>query len=203
MTQKTLFLLDAGHAPDTRGKRSPLMRGGVRLFEWDFARAVVDRIAVKLDALGIAYHVVTPRTNKDLGPTARASLANAVARNFPGLRKLMISIHGNAAKDRDAVQDGWSDAGGVTVLHHTSSRKSKKFAQLLQNKLVVASSLRDRGIKARNNLSILKRTSMPAILSECGFYTNKSEVGLLLSEDGRDMFADAHVAFIAEVEAEE
>lgn len=195
MTQKVLFLLDAGHAPNTAGKRSPELADGTRFLEWEFARAVVDRIAVKLDALGIAYHIVTPRTDTDLGPTARANLANAVAAQFT-TPALLISVHANAHTRK------WSDAGGVTVLHHPSSERSKAFAQALQDKLVEASGFRDRGIKPRDDLSILKKTHMPAILSECGFYTHKDEVEILLSKQGRDLFADAHVQFIAQVETE-
>lgn len=196
MTQKVLFLLDAGHAPNTAGKRSPLMDDGTRLLEWEVARAIVDRIAAKLEALGIAYHVVTPRTDVDLGPTARANLANEVVKvvNMPAL---LISVHGNAFTNE------WNDANGVTVLYYPSSRLGKELAQELQTKLVAASGLRDRGIKARDDLSILKKTHMPAILSECGFYTNPNEVQILLSEQGRDMFADAHVQFIAQVNAGE
>lgn len=46
------------------------------------------------------------------------------------------------------------------------------------------------------------RDQLPAILSECGFYTNKQEVDFLLSNDGREAFANAHVEFMVETEAQ-
>lgn len=195
MTQKTLFFLDAGHAPDTAGKRSPEMPDGTRMMEWEFAREIVDMIASKLEVMGIAHHIVTPRTDTDLGPTARANLANNIAPQFRHLGSMLISVHGNAHKNE------FTDANGVTVLYHHTSSTSKKLAQALQDKIVAASGLRDRGIKGRDNLSILKRTHMPAILSECGFYSNPEELDLMRSHEGRHMFANAHVQFIAEQEA--
>lgn len=195
--QKILFLLDNGHAPDTRGKRSPVLPNGGRLLEWAFARDIVDRICKKLEGLNIAYHRVTPRTEADLGPTARARLANHThdALSLWGMStSVLISVHGNAHRNE------FTDANGVTVLHYPTSRTSKRLAQSLQNKLVSASGLRDRGIRGRTDLSLLKKTKMPAILSECGFYSNRNEVALMLSHEGRDMFANAHVQFIAETE---
>lgn len=191
MTQKILFFLDAGHAPDTAGKRSPEMPDGTRMMEWEFARTIVDRIAWKLEMLGIAHHIVTPRTETDLGPTARANLANNIALQLHHFDSMFISVHGNAHKNE------FTDANGVTVLYHHTSSTSKALAQSLQDKLVSESGLRDRGIKGRTNLSILKRTHMPAILSECGFYSNREELDLMRSAEGREMFADAHVQFIA------
>ncbi len=41
---------------------------------------------------------------------------------------------------------------------------------------------------------------MPAILTENGFYNNKTEVLFLMSEEGRQKIADAHVAAILEIE---
>lgn len=194
MTQKILWLLDNGHAPRTRGKRSPKLPDGTRLLEWSFTRDVVDKIARKLEGRSIAHHILTPRTDKDLGPTARAELANFIAKQSK-MKAILVSVHANAAG-----RSGWSTANGAVVLHYPRSKTSIKLAQALQDKLVSVTGLRDRGLRPRGNLSILKKTHMPAILSECGFYTNRKEVDFLLSNDGREAFADAHVEFMVETE---
>jgi len=196
MTQQYLWILDNGHAPETAGKRSPKLPDGCRLLEWEFARDVVDRIAAQLDGLGIAYHVLTPRTNHDMKPSARCALANLVA-SKSNLKSRGISVHANAFGNGRT----FNDSHGVTVLYYPRSRVGKKMALDLQVQLVKHSGLRDRRLIERTNVTILKQTSMPFVLSECGFYTNQDEAELLMSGKGRQMFADAHVAFIKQVEA--
>ena len=41
---------------------------------------------------------------------------------------------------------------------------------------------------------------MPAILTECGFYSNLEEVQKLLTQEYVDRFATAHVGAILEIE---
>ena len=190
MAQKFLWLLDGGHAPATAGKRSPKLEDGRQLIEFEFARDVVNRIAKRLEELGIAHHILTPKTVYDLKPSRRAKIANEIDSSAQ-LPTRLVSVHANAAGE-----GGWYDAGGITVLYYPSSTKGKAMAQDLQTKLVSALGLRDRGIKPRDDLSILEMTDMPAILSENGFYTDREEVEILLSDEGRQTIADAHVQFI-------
>jgi len=193
--QKFLWILDGGHAPATSGKRSPKLDDGRQLLEWEFARDVVDKIAKRLTELGIAHHVLTPKTIYDLKPSRRAALANAIKASAE-LPTRLISVHANAAG-----KGGWSDARGLTVLYFHGSVAGKALAQDLLTKIVAATGLDDRGVKERDDLSILEMTDMPAILSENGFYTNRDEVEVLLSEEGRQKIADAHVQFIVAHEA--
>lgn len=199
--QRNIYLLDAGHAPDTAGKRSPELPDGRRLLEWQFSRDVVRRICRILDELDIAHHELTPHINEDIGPTARAELANELALEVE-LPAIVISVHSNAAKDRDEVQDGWSDANGVTVLYYPTSKAGLALAERFQAQIVAATGWRDRGVKGRSDLSILKKTHMPAILTENGFYTSREQCEQLLDDSVRETIALAHVAAIQELERE-
>ena len=49
---------------------------------------------------------------------------------------------------------------------------SKKFARIIQYLYASEIGLRDRGIKYRDNIAVLKNTSMPSILVELGFIDN-------------------------------
>ena len=80
---------------------------------------------------------------------------------------LFISIHCNAAANETA--------NGVEVLYYPTSTKGKKCAQLVQAELVGVTKLRDRGIKARTDLHVLKRTKAVAILVELAFLSNEKE----------------------------
>lgn len=94
---------------------------------------------------------------------------------------LFISIHCNAAANKTA--------NGVEVLYYPTSGKGKKYAQQVQSELVSITKLRDRGIKARTDLHVLKRTKAPAILAELAFLSNEQEEKLLT--DNPEMFANA------------
>lgn len=196
--QRTIYIIDAGHAPNTPGKRSPELPDGRRLLEWEFNRDVARRICRLLSEAGIANHELTPHIDHDIGPTNRAELANELAVKSH-LDAVLVSIHANAAH---RVDDGWEDAHGVTVLYYPSSEAGKELAGRFQALIVGATGWRDRGIRGRRDLSILKRTSMPAILTENGFYTHREQCMELLSDDTRETIALAHVRAIAELEAE-
>jgi N-acetylmuramoyl-L-alanine amidase len=94
----------------------------------------------------------------------------------------------------------WTDANGVTVLHYPTSARSKEIAELFQGHLVKLTCWRDRGIKARGDLSILKFTHMPAIITENGFYTCREQCEEMLRPEIRGVIAHAHVMAIAELE---
>jgi N-acetylmuramoyl-L-alanine amidase len=94
---------------------------------------------------------------------------------------LFISIHCNSFTDRKA--------NGVEVYYFPTSTKGLKCARIVQNELVDATTLRDRGIGSRNDLHVLKRTKAVAILVELAFLSNPEEERLLLDEP--KVFADA------------
>ena len=94
---------------------------------------------------------------------------------------LFISIHCNSFNKESA--------SGVEVLYYPTSTKGKKCAQIVQNELVSKIKLKDRGIKARSDLHVLKRTKAVAILVELAFLSNQQEEKLLINKP--DIFADA------------
>ncbi|MCG8539445.1 MAG: N-acetylmuramoyl-L-alanine amidase [Clostridia bacterium] len=78
---------------------------------------------------------------------------------------IFISIHCNAASS--------TKANGIETLYYPGSTKGKALAEEIQLKLVDKLKREDRGIKTRDDFFILKYTSIPAVLIECGFLTNK------------------------------
>ena len=72
---KPIVILDNGHGEETAGKRSPVWGDGSQLFEWEFNRDIVRRIAAKLDDLAIGYEILTPETN-DVSLAERCRRAN-------------------------------------------------------------------------------------------------------------------------------
>ena len=193
------WCLDNGHGKLTAGKRSPLFEDGVtRFFEYEFNRDIVHRIAKKLETHGIEHYIVVPEVEIGDFLEGRVTRANAWASRLP---KCFVSVHANAGPVQNNDRD-WSTAAGAETWYYHNSIQGKKMAAVFQHHICEKTGFRNRGIKsqATQQFYVLQKTQMPAILTENGFYNNKTEVLFLMSEEGRQKIADAHVAAILEIE---
>jgi len=166
---KYLWCLDNGHGELTAGKRSPKLKDGEQFFEYEFNRDVVKRIIVSLEALGVAHYNVVPDINVDNFLQGRVLRAN----NHPSpMKKIFVSIHSNAGPDR------WTPASGVETWFFYRSQTGSKIAAIFQKHLIEHTKWINRGIKSRprEQFYVLKNTSMPAILTENGFFNNETQV---------------------------
>lgn len=110
--------------------------------------------------------------------TARSAAANA----WPAT--IFVSHHMNAHYDG-------SPARGIEVLYYPTSVKGKALAQAIYDAMAPVSPWADRGLKARDNLHVLKATKMPAVIIEYGFITNTEEEKALNSPAYRLALAEA------------
>ena len=110
-----------------------------------------------------------------------------------GLEKVYISVHGNAATD------DWSSANGVETFCYPGSTTGHRLSDVFQKHLIDQTGWRDRGVKEAN-FYVLRKTTMPAILTENGFFSNKQQCEQMLSAEYRDKIAEAHVQAILEIE---
>ena len=188
--KKYLWLLDNGHGDTTPGKRSPKFDDGTQMFEYEFNRAVVARIKDRLDEIGVAYLDLVPGDN-DVSLGDRVALAKSC--DDQGLEKVYISVHGNAATD------DWSSASGVETFCYPGSTTGHRLSDVFQKHLIDQTGWRDRGVKEAN-FYVLRKTTMPAILTENGFFSNKQQCEQMLSAEYRDKIAEAHVQAILEIE---
>ncbi len=196
-----MWCLDNGHGKLTQGKRSPLFDDGhTRLYEYEFNRDVVRRIAARLHELGVQYYEVMPEVD-EVGNALeeRVRRANELQSDLP---KIFVSVHCNAAPAPSP--EDWCDpaiSGIETWFYHTST-KGKKLAAIFQRHLVAATGWKNRHIKSQptRQFYVLKKTTMPAILTENGFYNNKAQAVELMQDEVRQKIAEAHVQAILEVE---
>ena len=109
--------------------------------------------------------VQTTRTNDQyvrLG--RRAAIANYRKRRSD----LFVSIHANSFSN--------SNVHGVETLYYPNSSGGIKASLAIQNSIVDnLPIINNRGLKARNNLYVLRKTHMPAVLVELGFISNTQE----------------------------
>ncbi|HEY4552484.1 MAG TPA: N-acetylmuramoyl-L-alanine amidase [Bacillaceae bacterium] len=176
------IMLDAGHGYETAGKRSP---DGMR--EYEFNRSVAEYLGEflkKRKGVSISH---AHSDLEDVPLSRRTSLANSLDVDC------YISIHANAFG-----LGSWHSANGIETYIHTSRPlEAWKLAQAVQEKLVEATTLRDRGVK-NADFFVLRETRMTAILVECGFMTNKAEAALLKTDAFRKRCAQAIGEAIAE-----
>lgn len=163
-----IVCIDAGHGGKDPGAES----GGVQ--EKDIALTV----ALKVGALLKDCEVIYTRTEDVyVGLSERALIANQAKAG------LFVSIHCNSVDDEFAH--------GMEIYHYThASDASKRAARVIYDKLLPASGLRGRGVKA-DNFAVLRETAMPAVLIELGFISNPDDRAKLTDSAWQDDAAQA------------
>ncbi len=215
------WLLDPGHGGiidgvyQTAGKRSPRFPDGSILYEGEFNRDVVKRIM----QLALASTIrdgseLDPRygplvagqdqavinlvdTEEDMSLSHRVRKANILHKERKNC--IYVSVHANAfGNGRE-----FNRAKGVCTFHHYRSQSGKRLAESLQRWLGDLTPFRDRGVRSNDswaNFYVLRKTHMPAVLSENGFMTNFDDAKALLDPSVRQAVANAHFAMMQEIE---
>lgn len=121
---------------------------------------VAERLA---DMLESRWHdvLITRRDGETAGPGRRAVIANHASVD------LLLSIHCNSHEN--------PSANGAEALYYPGSERGQYLAESVLSRWVCESGLRDRGVKPRGDLAILRLTSMPAALLELGFLSNEND----------------------------
>lgn len=196
-TPRYLWILDNGHGKKTKGKRSPKWNDGKQVLEYELNRGIVKKIIKSLEAKGVQYHNLVPEENVGNILKTRVARANAL-KVESDLPPVYISIHSNAGPEDQP--GNWSSAEGIETWYYRTSLDGRKIAKIFQKHLISKTGWDNRGVRTGMAFYILKYTSMPAILTENGFFNNKIEGRKLLEEESRQLIADAHVNAIMEIE---
>ena len=219
-----VVMLDAGHGVDTPGKRSPegmlAEEGQVALFEWEFNRDIVSRIANKLAELGIQFNLVV-ETHKDIPLPVRTNYVNAYMQRYPRTKVILISVLANAASKPNTgtgfeafTSPGYTEADKLAELFYKHaekalSKKSVNVPVIKNGVLTDKLEMKEFEFEFREDLSdgdrdkearfkMLVGTNCPAVLTENLFMDNETDLLFLLSEEGKDIIADYHVEAIKE-----
>lgn len=160
--------IDQGHNPQNPNAGAE----GNGLREQD----IVYEVGVQLAALlrsNPAFEVRLSRPTPDttVGTSNSTSLRLRVADANSWGADYFISIHTNAA-----VQ---SAATGSEAFVFYKPSVAASLAEDILREMSASTGLRNRGVYARTNLYVLRRTAMPAVLVELGFITNSSDAALM------------------------
>ncbi|MBQ8432290.1 MAG: N-acetylmuramoyl-L-alanine amidase [Clostridia bacterium] len=82
-----------------------------------------------------------------------------------------ISLHANSSSNPDAT--------GVEAFAYSRGGRAFALGEDIVENISEATGLRNRGMKVRPGLYVLRRTAMPAVLVELGFISNPSDAALM------------------------
>ncbi|NBH84181.1 N-acetylmuramoyl-L-alanine amidase [bacterium C-53] len=93
-----------------------------------------------------------------------------------------VSIHQNSYHEEGVK--------GAQVFYHGSSEAGKKLADILQDQLITGVDPDNRRVaKANTSYYLLKETTVPTVIVECGFLSNWEEAALLIEEEYQEKMA--------------
>ena len=94
---------------------------------------------------------------------------------------LFVSIHQNSFPQENVK--------GAQVFYYGDSPESKRLAECVQNRLKEVDKNNTREAKPNKDYYLLKKTSVPSIIVECGFLSNEEESNRLKSEEYQEKIA--------------
>lgn len=98
--------------------------------------------------------------------------------------EILVSLHFNAAETQI------SKTSGIETFYYENTKSdSPELAKYIHAELIKGLKLRDRGIKGEDHC-VTRETTMPAILVELGFLTNKTEEAFYLKEENLNKAAE-------------
>ena len=96
--------------------------------------------------------------------------------------ELVISIHQNSYPEESV--------SGMQVFYYETSTEGKRLAEIMQQTMIVSlKPQKERTAKANDTYYLLKKTSAPIVIVECGFLSNRAEAELLVSSDYQEKMA--------------
>ena len=174
-----IITIDPGHGGSDSGAVGP---NGYT--EKEGAFAISQKVASILNQSG-AKVIMTRDSDVDVyGPnaSARNELQARVDVGNNANSDIFVSIHCNAFVN--------PAANGTQTFYYGSSYQGQRLAQSIQEKMIEANGLRDRGISTCN-FYVVKHSYMPAVLIETAFITNYDEEALLSDDEWQTTMAKA------------
>ena len=167
------FVIDAGHGQNTAGKRCLKSLDPNETREWYLNQRIATEVVRLLKASGQEARRSDDVTGvTDVSLSERCNIANTWGADA------FISIH------HDSGVNGGSGGGATVFTYTTVSDVTKQLSQNIYTAYIEAGGIkgnRSEPIKTAN-FQVLRGTSMPAILIECGFMDSSVDVPIILSD---------------------
>ncbi|OAS14000.1 N-acetylmuramoyl-L-alanine amidase family protein [Paenibacillus oryzisoli] len=173
--RKLTVIIDAGHGDNDPGALSITGK-----HEKEFTLSTAKKVEALL-AKDKRMHVLMTRSDDTFIPLDdRVSFANDISAD------LFLSIHGNSAK---------ATVSGTETYYNRP--ESLDFANVIHKYAVPATGFADRKVR-QADFRVITKTSMPAVLLEVGYLSNKNDESAMYKEAFQDKLAASLVAAIKE-----
>ena len=159
--------IDQGHNP--QNPNAGAEGNGYR--EQDLVFQIGIELADMLRARGYDVRLSRPTADTQLGTSNATSLAARVNDANAWGADYFISIHTNASEN--------ASASGTEAFAYSRPSRAFTLGEDIVDGIVRVTGLRDRGMKVRPSLYVLRKTAMPAVLVELGFITNPGDAALM------------------------
>ncbi len=170
-----LVVIDAGH--NYSGVDTGATGNGLR--EQDITYYIAEKLKPVLERNGFQVIMTRNSLKENVSDeSVSASLARRAEIANKAGADLFVSIHCNAG-----------GGTGTETYYCTGSPDGKVFAGFVQDGIIDAVGLRDRGVKSAR-YAVLRNTNMTAILVETGFIDSANDSVYLASESSREDFAE-------------
>ena len=170
------FYIDQGHNPENPNAGAE----GNGLREQDITYRVGKALGDLLRADGrFEVRESRPTPTTSLGTTNTTSLQARVRDANAWGADYFLSLHTNSAASPAAT--------GSEAFSYASGTRAYRLGSDILTGLTNATGLRNRGMKVRPGLYVLRRTSMPAVLLELGFISNPGDAALM--NENPELFA--------------
>lgn len=178
---KRTVVIDAGHGGDDPGKvgingsNEKDVNLDIALYLEEYLRAQdVNVIMTRTDDSGL-YD--SDSSNKKIQDMRRR--VEIIEDNSP---LLVVSVHQNSYPDESVI--------GPQVFYYRGSTESMKLAEIVQEELIEKSrTTKPRQVKDNDNYFLLKKTTCPIVIAECGFLSNYEEAEKLCHDDYQKQIA--------------
>jgi N-acetylmuramoyl-L-alanine amidase len=160
--------------------------GDFIFYEGVYNRELAIKVGDLLAEEEINYSFVT-NSNYDISLPIRVRYANNFAEGYQDLTPIYLSLHGNA--------EGTGKASGIEIFTSTGETDSDKIATFLFYRLAelgwnMRSDISDGDVDKESKFYVLRKTKIPAVLIESGFFTNKQEALMMMDSDVQQIIAD-------------
>ncbi|MFV0519383.1 MAG: N-acetylmuramoyl-L-alanine amidase [Lachnospirales bacterium] len=178
--QKTIFI-DVGHGGSDPGYVKKV--SGKEIYEKDINLKVAEYLVTYLQELGYKTEI-NRTTDTALASTKNGDMAKRVTQINSNENSICVSIHQNSFTN--------SSAQGAQVFYHTKSKEGKLLAAAIQKSLKENAHWGNKkNISPNKDYYMLRKTKVPAVIVECGFMSNPTELQKLLNPDYQKTLAKA------------
>jgi N-acetylmuramoyl-L-alanine amidase len=173
---KKIILIDAGHGGFDPGKI-----GDKDTLEKDINLQIAAKLQAYLEQGG-SFVLMTRVDDDALAGTKSGDMEIRRQTANNSKADVYISIHQNSYPD--------SSVKGAQAFYFDDSENSKRLAECIQAEISsFADPANKREAKANSDYYVLKRTKMPAVIVECGFLTNYSDMKRLENDEYQEKIA--------------